>query len=72
MTELLQRVIARVEQLSAADQDAIAEAIARKIEEREWDALVSSPGSQRFLEHLAADAREEDAAGKTHEATDRW
>lgn len=72
MTETLQRVMAQVEQLPPEQQDAIAEVIARELEEREWDALVAKPASQRFLARLAAEARREDAAGQTRPSTDRW
>jgi len=72
MTELLKRVVSQVELLPAADQDAIAALIAEELEEREWDELISRPESQRFLERLAAEAREEDAAGETIEVGDSW
>ena len=72
MTELLRRVVAEVERLSPEQQDAIAEVIQRELEEREWEAIVANPGSHRFLERLAAEARREDAAGETREAGDRW
>jgi DnaJ-domain-containing protein 1 len=67
VTELLRRVVEQIEQLPDEQQDAIAEAILRELEEREWDELVAKPSSQRFLEHLVADA-----AGLTQESTDRW
>jgi hypothetical protein len=72
MTELLRQVIARIELLPSEQQDAIAEKMQRELEELEWDALVAKPSSQRYLAHLAAEAREEDAAGLTEESTDRW
>ena len=72
MTELLKRVVAKIEQLPPEQQDAIAAAMQRELEEREWDALVATPGSQRFLEELAAEARAEDAAGETQESGERW
>ena len=72
MTEQLRRVVAEVEQLPAEEQDRIAELMQRELEEREWDGLVSKPGSRRFLEHLAAEARREDAAGETRESGDTW
>jgi DnaJ-domain-containing protein 1 len=72
MTELLRRVVAQIEQLPAEQQDAIAEALLRELDEREWDAIVAKPGSQRFLEHLATEARREDAADETQESNDRW
>lgn len=72
MTELLKQVVAQVEQLPSEQQDEIAELMRREREEREWDAIVSTPASQRFLEHLAAEARREEAAGETMESGDRW
>ena len=72
MTETLKRVVALIEQLPAEQQDALAEVHERELEEREWDALVATPQSQRLLARLAAEARQEDAAGETLPATDRW
>lgn len=72
MTETLKRLVAQVELLPAEQQDAIAEVIERELEEREWDVIVATPASQRFLQELAAEGRREDAAGETLEITDRW
>ena len=72
MTGRLRRMVAKVEQLSPEQQDAIAEVIQREIEEQEWATIVAKPGSQRFLAELAAEARREDAAGETRESGDRW
>ena len=72
MPELLKQVMARVELLPEQQQDTIAEAIERELEELEWDAIVGSPASQRFLDELAAEARREHAAGLTQESTGRW
>lgn len=72
MTETLRRVVALIEQLPAEQLDALAELMQRELEEREWAALVAQPRSQRVLDHLASEARREDAAGQTHESTDRW
>ena len=72
MTELLRRVVGELERLSPEQQDASAEVIQREREEREWDAIVAKPGSQRFLEYLATEARREDAAGEARESGDRW
>ena len=72
MTELLRRVVGELERLSPEQQDASAEVIQREIEEREWGAIAAKPGSQRFLEPLATEARREDAAGETRESGDRW
>jgi hypothetical protein len=65
MTETLKRVVAQIEQLPPEQQDALAEVMLRELEEREWDALVAQPGSHRFLDRLATEARREDAAGET-------
>ena len=67
MTELLKQVVARLELLTPEAQDAIAAKLQEELEEREWDALVSKPGSQRFLQQLAAEARAEQAAGTTRD-----
>ncbi len=68
----LKQVVAEIEQLPPAEQDAIAERLRLELEAREWDAIIAKPGSQRFLDHLVAEARREDAAGKTKESGDRW
>ena len=72
MTGTLSRAVDRVEQLSPAEQDAIAEVIERELADRKWDTLLATPASDRFLERLASEARREDAAGQTKESTDRW
>ncbi len=72
MTDLFKEVVAQVERLPAEQQDELAELLQRELEEREWDALVASPESLRFLAQLAANARREDAAGETLEADDHW
>ena len=72
MTDLLKQVISRVELLPEQQQNTIAEAIERELEELGWDALVASPASQRFLDELAAGAHRDHAAGLTRESTDRW
>jgi hypothetical protein len=72
VTDLLKQVMSRVELLPADQQNNIAEAIQRELEEIEWDALVSTPKSQRLLDELAAEAHREHANGLTVESTDRW
>jgi hypothetical protein len=64
MTELLERAIAQLKTLSAAEQDAIAAMILAEIEdERRWDeAFAHSPN---ILEKLATEAMAEHRAGKT-------
>lgn len=59
MTELLSKAIAQLEQLTPAQQDALAELILLEIEEREWDALIAAPGSDRLLARLKAEAEGE-------------
>lgn len=41
--------------------------IAEQRDEREWSAIISSPAGQERLERLAAEAREESAAGKARD-----
>jgi hypothetical protein len=60
--------VAQIEFLPPDQQDAIAEAMRRELEEREWDILLATPGSRRALTRLAAEARHEGAAGGTHES----
>ena len=73
MTESLQQIMEEVERLDPAMQEAFA-ARARKIldeleEEREWDALVNRPASQRFLKKLIDEGRKEHAEGLIEEIT---
>lgn len=72
MTDLLRQVVAQIELLPPEEQDAITEGMQCALEEREWDALLAKPGSQRFLDELRAEARREDAAGKTRESVETW
>ena len=72
MTETLKRVVAQIELLSPEQQDAIAEIMLPELEEREWDDLVAKPGSHRFLEQLADEARRENRTGEAQESTDCW
>ncbi|MGH2515861.1 MAG: hypothetical protein ACRDHP_09420 [Ktedonobacterales bacterium] len=48
----------------------IQEWLAEQDEEREWDAIISSPRGQDTLERLAAEARREIAEGKTRDIGD--
>ncbi len=59
-----------MEQLPPGEQDALAKIIEEELDEREWDALVATPQSRRFLERMAAEALAEYAAGKTRECGD--
>lgn len=66
MTELLERVIARLQTLPESEQDAIAAMILEEIEDdRRWDESFS--GSSNILAKLAASAMAEYRAGKTQE-----
>lgn len=66
MTEMLEKAVAKVKQLPAEQQDAIAALILEEVEdEAHWEALFArSPG---VLERLAAEAEEEDRKGLTQE-----
>ena len=72
MTDLLKQVVAQVEQLPADQQDELAELLQMELEQREWDALIASPESRRYLAQLVAEAEAEDAAGQTLESGDCW
>ena len=65
MTGLMSEAIAKPERLSPEQQDELAEMILLEIEEREWDELVASPGSDRFLARLQAEAEQEIRDGTT-------
>lgn len=72
MTESLRRVLREVEQLPAEEQETLAEAIERALEEQKWNLIVARLESTVFPERLAAEAHQENAAGLTRETTDRW
>ncbi len=63
MTQLLEKVIAKVQQLPSEDQDAVAQLILDELEdEQRWDeAFARSPTT---LSRLAAKVREDINAGK--------
>ena len=66
MTEMLEKAVARVKQLSEEQQDAIAALILEEIEdEARWDAAFAR--SHDTLARLAAEADEEDRKGLTKE-----
>lgn len=75
MTEALKEVVEQIqhlaEQLGPAEQETFAHALKQKLaeleEEREWDALVSTPKSQAFLEKLSAEIDKKIAAGEFDE-----
>ncbi|MBV9788048.1 MAG: hypothetical protein JOZ51_07745 [Chloroflexi bacterium] len=64
MTQLFEEAIARVQQLPAAEQDAIAQLIFDELaDEQRWDQAFSS--SQDALSRLAAKVRRDLQEGKT-------
>lgn len=64
MTKLLEEAIAKVRELSEADQDAIGQLVLDEIEsERHWDELFAK--SPEKLRKLAEDAMAEHEAGKS-------
>ena len=64
MTELLERVIAKVKMLPEAEQNTIATLILEELEdEARWEAAFAH--SQDALAKLAAEALTEDSAGRT-------
>lgn len=67
IVEELRQVMEQVQQLPEDAQRHIAALIEAELEEREWDALVSTPESQRFLAMLAEEARQETAESTTRD-----
>jgi len=66
MTKMLEKAVAKINQLPEKQQDAIAAIILEEIEdEARWDAAFA--GSLSVLERLAAEAEEEDRRGLTKE-----
>lgn len=64
MTQLLEEAIARVQQLPASEQDAIAQLIFDELaDERRWDQAFSS--SQDALSRIATKVRKDIQEGKT-------
>ena len=64
MTQLLEEALAKVQQLPASQQDAIAQLILDELEdEQRWDAAFAR--SQATLSRLAAQVRADIRAGKT-------
>ena len=64
MTQLLEQALAKVQQLPASAQDAIAQLILDELEdEQRWDASFAQ--SQDVLSRLAAKARADIRAGNT-------
>lgn len=67
VVEELRQVAELAQQQPEDVQRRIAEVIALELEQREWDALVSTPESQRLLARLAAEARADIARGEVEE-----
>lgn len=67
MVDELRQVIEQAQQQPEEVQRHIAELIALALEEREWDALVSTPESQRFLAELSREIDEQIAAGEVED-----
>jgi F0F1-type ATP synthase membrane subunit b/b' len=59
----LREVLALVEQQTDEVQRQTAELVSLALEEREWDATVSTPESQAFLVELVAEAHADIARG---------
>ena len=67
MVEELRRAIEEAEHLPEEAQRHIAALIEQELEEQEWEALVSSPESQRFLAELSAEIDQQEAAGEVED-----
>jgi len=67
LTERLQLAIRRLQSLPDERQNDMAERILDEIDEMEWDAIASRPRVRQALRRIAAEAREQDAAGETEE-----
>ena len=67
MVDELREVFEQVQEQPEDVQRHIVEVVALALEEAEWDALVSTPESKRFLAQLAEEARAENAAGLTRD-----
>jgi len=67
MVDELRQVFEQVQEQPDDVQRHIAELVALALEEAEWDAIVSTPESKRFLAQLAEEAQAENAAGSTRD-----
>ena len=70
MTKVLEQAFREAERLPEEDQQIIADFIVHFIhpdekEEAEWEALVQSPESQRFLDKMVEEVMEEKAKGRS-------
>jgi hypothetical protein len=67
MIDAVKRLVERLEQLPAGEQEAIVrylEQLIEDAEDRRWDELLTTPESRAFLDKLAAEADEEERAGR--------
>ncbi len=67
VVEELRQAIEQVEHQPEDVQRRIAQLITEQLEEQEWDELVASPASQRFLAQLSASIDAQVAAGEVEE-----
>lgn len=67
MVDELRHAVEQAERQPEDVQRQIAEIIEDALREREWDELVSTPESQRFLAELATETRAAIARGDTEE-----
>ncbi len=65
--EELRQAIEHAQQLPEDMQRRSAELIESALEEREWEALVGTPESQRFLSRLSAEIDEQETAGEVED-----
>lgn len=66
MSKLLEKAFQEASKLSQQEQDTVAELVisflhSDEAEEAEWDALVQSPESQRFLDKMIDEVKDEEA-----------
>jgi len=67
MLEELRQAIAQVERQPEDMRRRIAEVITLALEEREWEALTSTPESQAYLVRLSREIDEQEAADEVEE-----
>lgn len=69
MTEALEKAFQQAQRLPESQQQEIAELIEQKLADLRWDELYAKPESETLLCRLAAEAIEEDDAGRTQTRT---
>ena len=67
MTEKLKAAIAEAEKLSEEDQNVVADAWLRLLDEQGWERRFANPANQQKMQRMAEEALQEYAAGKTEE-----